>query len=166
MTGDGLDGELSRQGRNALDETTPQALARDTRGATNASPGNPLYPQAFDQAPLCIRDAVWRATRAILASPSVAGMMLLAMVPGAVGLIPGRLIPRAHIAAKPGWLLTASPQEAGWVSSSTAAFDQPYMEYTTPDSSSRLYEFNLNLRFGHEGVTAEDRDRNNFGAPL
>ena len=29
-----------------------------------------------------------------------------------------------------------------------------------------LYKFNLHLRFGHEGITAEDGDRNNFGARL
>lgn len=56
-----------------------------------------------------------------------------------------------------------------WGHNTTEASDKHYMEYPTLDSldsSSRLYKFNLNLCFGQERVTAEDRDSYNFGAQL
>jgi hypothetical protein len=156
MTGDRLDGEIIRQSLNAWDEKPHQPCERDTHGATNAPPGKPLYQQAVAEAPLVIRDAVWLAARDKLASTGVAGMRLLAMVHVAVFLRLGRLAPWAHIFAHQGLLWTSSNQEAFWVNTSTEASDEHDMECTTPDSSSRLYKFNLHLRFGHEGVTAED----------
>ena len=53
-----------------------------------------------------------------------------------------------------------------WVHNTTEASDKHYMECPTLDSASRLYKLNLNLRFGQERVTAEDRDSYNFGAQL
>jgi hypothetical protein len=55
-------------------------LEGDAYGATNATQGNPLYQQAFDEAPLVLRDEVLLEALDKLASTVVAVMILFAIV--------------------------------------------------------------------------------------
>jgi len=96
-TGEGLDGERSRQGLHALAEQTQQPLARDAPGAAEASERNPLHQHAFAQTTLVIREAVWLAVRDALAPTVVAVMVLGVMVKVPMLLVRGGLARRAPL---------------------------------------------------------------------
>ena len=57
-TGDGLDMQMIRQGLEALDQKTQEPLEGDAHRTTDAAQRNALHQQAFDQAPLFLRDEV------------------------------------------------------------------------------------------------------------
>jgi len=89
LTGDRLDRQMSRQSCQALDEKTSEPLECDPSRTTDTASGNPCHYQAFDKTPLFLREEVWLAVRAKLASTIVAVMVLFAMMNVTIFLVPG-----------------------------------------------------------------------------
>src|SRR2546421_10747990 len=110
---------MIRQGLDTLDEKSQQPFERDPHGATNATQGDLLHQQTFDEAPLFTRDEVLLAALDKLASTVVAVLLLHAVVNVAIFLVLGRLTPWAHISDHHGWLLTSSTSVCFQVNSST-----------------------------------------------
>lgn len=107
-TRDGLDMPMSRQGREALDQTTQEPREGDAHRTTAAAQRNPLHQQAFDQTTPRLGDEVWLAALDKLAPTIVAVMLLLAIMNMAIFLQLGGLAPWTDVSNNHGVLLTSA----------------------------------------------------------
>jgi hypothetical protein len=107
-TGDGLDMEMIRQGREALDQKPQEPLEGDPHRATNTTQGKPFHQQTFDEAPLFSRNEVLLAALAKLASTIMTVMVLFTSMSVTVFLKLGGLAPWTDVSDHHGVLLTSA----------------------------------------------------------
>jgi hypothetical protein len=99
---------MIRQRLEALDQKPQEPLESDPHRATDAAQGNSFYEQAFDEAPLVLRDEVLLTALDELAPTVMAVMVLFTVTNVTIFLKLGRLTLWTHISDDHDLLLTSA----------------------------------------------------------